>query len=63
MSRVIRGTKDLKNRIVMKSPQGGTGRIRCPKCQGLAVPATDNATGQPVLQCSGCGTKFSSKPM
>ena len=55
MSRIIKGTRDLKGRIVMKQATGGMGRLRCMKCQGLMIDALDTTTGTPVKRCQGCG--------
>lgn len=55
MSKIIRGTLDKKNRTILKSPEGGVGRIRCPKCQQLAIPE-QGAQGQPQYRCLGCGS-------
>lgn len=63
MSRIIRGTQDLKGRIISKQATGGMGRIRCPKCQGLAVDAVDTKTGQKVKRCNGCGRQFTTVAM
>lgn len=64
MSRVIKGTRDLKTgQTIMKGAYGGNRRIRCPKCQqNVAIPMQDN-NGQNILQCQGCGTTFKSTPM
>jgi hypothetical protein len=61
MAKLIRGTLDAKNRAtLLKQPQGGTGRLRCPKCQGLAIAELDG-TGKPVHKCQGCGAVIKSK--
>ena len=55
MSKIIRGTLDRKNRTILKRPEGGVGRIRCPKCLQLAIPEQSGA-GQPQYKCLGCGS-------
>lgn len=55
MAKIITGTRDAKNRAtILKQPQGGSGRLRCPKCQQLAIAELDGA-GKPVHKCQGCG--------
>jgi len=63
MSRIIRGTQDAKGRIMLKQAEGGMGRIRCPKCQCLAIDAIDSRTGTKVKRCQGCGNQFTLTPM
>lgn len=58
MGRIIRGTGDAK-RVILKKAPGGERKIRCPKCQGLAVPALSR-NGTKVLRCSTCSTEFTS---
>lgn len=61
MSKIIRGTLDARNRaVILKQPQGGSGRLRCPKCQNLAVAELDGA-GKPIHKCQGCGSTLKSK--
>ncbi len=62
MSKVIRGTRDAKNRVLLKQPQGGAGRVRCPKCQNLAILEQD-AQGATQYRCSGCGSILTSRPL
>lgn len=40
--------------------EGSLRKIRCPKCQCVASPSSGTAD---TVQCAGCGTKYSSKPM
>lgn len=61
MSKIIRGTLDAKTRAtILKQPDGGSGRLRCPKCQGLAIGELDGA-GKPIYKCQGCGSTIKSK--
>lgn len=62
MAKIIRGTRDAKNRTILKQPQGGAGRVRCPKCQNLAIAGVDGS-GKPIYQCTGCGSILTSKPL
>lgn len=62
MSKIIRGTLDRKNRTILKKPEGGVGRIRCPKCQQLALPEK-NGQNEPQYRCMGCGSILKSQPM
>jgi uncharacterized C2H2 Zn-finger protein len=55
--KTIRGTRDLKGNTILKQPEGGTGRLRCPKCQRLATPA-QGPDGKPVMKCGGCGAVY-----
>lgn len=52
--KIIRGTQDAKGNIFTKTPEGGTGRLRCMKC-GQLVTETRLADGKSVMQCNGCG--------
>lgn len=61
MAKLIRGTLDNKGRTILKQPEGGPGRIRCPKCQNLAFP-TKRPDGTAAMQCQGCGSVITSKP-
>lgn len=63
MSRAIVGTRGIREQSIIKQPEGGTGRIRCTKCQQIAVAAVDTASGRNVLRCNGCGTQFTSTPL
>jgi hypothetical protein len=64
MSRAIVGTQGIRDHVTTsKQPEGGTGRIRCPSCQGIAARTTDTITGAKVLRCGGCGKQFSSTPL
>lgn len=60
--RIIRGTRDAKGNIITKQQEGGVARVRCMKCQNLAVP-TILANGKQVLKCQGCGANYTSTPM
>lgn len=62
MSKIIRGTQDAKNRTILKQPAGGAGRVRCPKCQNLAVQEVAG-DGKPRYRCTGCGSTITSKPL
>lgn len=62
MAKLIRGTLDAKGNTVLKEPEGGVGRVRCPKCQQLAIPMTHPQTGKAMYQCQGCGSYITSKP-
>lgn len=57
--KIIRGTRDLKGRVLLKQAEGGMRRIRCPKCNQLAKP-TRRPDGTEVLQCVGCGAAYKS---
>lgn len=60
--RIIRGTRDAKGNVITKQQEGGVGRVRCMKCQRLAVP-TRLPNGKEVLQCQGCGAQFTRAPL
>jgi hypothetical protein len=60
--RIIRGTRDAKGNVITKQQEGGVGRLRCMKCQCLAVP-TRLADGREVHKCQGCGAMFTRSPM
>lgn len=55
--KIIRGTRDAKGNIITKQQEGGVARVRCMKCQGLAVPTT-LPDGREVLKCTGCGAMY-----
>lgn len=63
MSRTISGTKDLKGRITIKAAEGGTQRLRCPSCSGIAMPGRDPQTGREVVSCGRCGRSYTLTPM
>jgi transcription elongation factor Elf1 len=63
MSRAISGTQDLKGRVTIKAAEGGMERIRCPSCQGIAVPSLDAQTGTKVIACGKCGRSYTTRPM
>lgn len=48
---VVKGDKDVS---IIKEAEGGVGRMRCPKCQNLAVVST-TAKGKKVKACPVCG--------
>lgn len=52
--KIIRGTQDAKGVVYQKQPDGGTGRMRCMKCQGLMTKQR-LADGTEVVKCGGCG--------
>ncbi len=60
--KLIRGTQDAKGNIFTKVPEGGTGRMRCMKCQGLVI-ATRTASGKAVMQCQSCGANHTVSQM
>lgn len=62
MSKIIRGTLDNKNRTILKQPDGGPGRLRCPKCQGLAIQQL-GGDGKPQHKCQGCGSIIKVTPL
>lgn len=62
MSKIIRGTQDAKKRTILKQPQGGVGRVRCPKCQGLATSEV-GGNGKVQHRCGSCGSVLTSRPM
>jgi uncharacterized C2H2 Zn-finger protein len=48
--------------VVIRQPEGGLGKIRCPKCHSAAVPARTQ-DGTLVNRCPMCGTEWRSTPM
>lgn len=60
--KIIRGTRDAKGNVIIKQQEGGVGRVRCMKCQRLAIPVR-LANGKEVLQCQGCGAQFTRSSM
>jgi hypothetical protein len=61
MKRFRGGTLAAKNTVVLKQAEGGMRRLRCPKCQQLAVPATRN-DGTQIYRCA-CGAEFSARAL
>lgn len=60
MNRQARTTPE--GTVVLREPEGGLGKIRCPRCHAVAVPArTQNGTL--VKRCPSCGTEWQSVPM
>ena len=59
MARVIKGTKDLNRRRAARviKATGGTDKIRCTKCPGLAV-ATPDGQGGIFHKCGSCGATY-----
>ncbi len=55
--RVLRGTKDIKGNKLFKQPAGGSGRLRCMRCQGLATPFT-LTDGKQAMRCNTCGAVY-----
>jgi hypothetical protein len=55
--RIIRGTRDAKGNVFQKQPAGGTGRIRCMKCQNLCTRQR-MPDGREVMKCGGCGAAY-----
>jgi len=55
--KIIRSVRDTRGNVIQKSPDGGVGRTRCPKCQMLCT-AQRAADGKQVMQCGGCGAAY-----
>ena len=62
MPRVMRGTRDAKGTNFFKQPVGGTGRLRCMKCSGIASSVT-LANGTTVMRCAACGAQYTAAPL
>lgn len=60
--RIIRGTRDAQGNVITKVGEGGVGRVRCMKCQGVAVPHR-LPNGKQVLKCTSCQAVYGSVPM
>lgn len=60
--KILVGTRDLKGNVTLHQPEGGTGRIRCMKCQNLCTPQR-RADGSQTMKCGACGAEYSSRPM
>ncbi len=49
---------------VIHSDTGGTDRIRCPNCNGIAVRQNSASKGASIYKCTGrCGSTFKSQKM
>jgi ribosomal protein S27E len=48
--------------VVLRQPEGGMGKIRCPRCHNPAVLARQQ-DGKLVRRCPSCGTEWISTPM
>lgn len=48
--------------VVLREPEGGLGKIRCPRCKAVAVPAR-RQDGTVVNRCPTCGTEYRTTPM
>lgn len=59
MAQVIRGTRESKHgKLVRQTATGGSRKIRCPGCYGLAIPA-QRPDGTAILRCQGsCAREF-----
>jgi hypothetical protein len=55
---VIKGTKDRKQYQVLRGITD-TRKIRCKRCQGLALEVPDGKGGK-ILKCSQCDLEFKS---
>lgn len=55
-----RNVKSLRDgTVVLKSSApGGMRQIRCPSCNGIAVPTTTPRGNKPVNQCGTCNRSF-----
>lgn len=60
--KIIRGTQDARGVVYQKQPEGGTGRLRCMKCQQIMAKVR-LANGQEVVQCQGCGASHTTSSM
>lgn len=62
MSKIIKGTGDMKSQVFLKVPQGGVAQARCP-CGGISVPAIDARTGAKTRRCGKCGKQTITRRM
>lgn len=60
--KIIRGTRDAKNRVFLRTPPGGVGRMRCPRCGGIAGQ-TVGANGTPSWSCQSCGVSVKTQTL
>ena len=60
--KIIRSVRDAKGNLIQKQPEGGVGRHRCMKCQGLCIPVR-LPNGTQVMQCQGCGANYVSQSL
>lgn len=60
--KIIRSVRDANGNVIQKQPEGGVGRLRCPKCQGLCVQQA-RPDGTPVMACGSCGAAFTRTSM
>lgn len=60
--KIIRSVRDAKGNIIQKQPEGGVGRHRCMKCQGLCIPVS-LPSGKQVMQCQGCGANYTTQSL
>lgn len=61
MKKIRAGQLGPNNVVVLKQPEGGMRRIRCVKCQQLAVPVT-KPNGKIVYRCA-CGTEYTARAL
>ena len=48
--------------VVLREPEGGLGKIRCPRC-GTPAPAVRAQDGSLVNHCPSCGTTWTRTAM
>jgi hypothetical protein len=60
--RIIRSRQNAQGVRFQKQPEGGTGRTRCMKCQGICT-TQHLPSGQLVHKCGGCGASYVIKSM
>lgn len=63
MSKFRRGQQVAPGVVVLKKTgEGGMRKLRCPKCQGVAVERRQ-PDGRVVNTCGTCGTTFASQAL
>jgi hypothetical protein len=61
MKRIRTGTVGPNKVVILKQAEGGMRRLRCLKCQQLAVPVT-KPNGKVVYRCA-CGAEYSARAL
>ena len=48
--------------VVLRQPEGGMGKLRCPRCHAVAVLAR-RQDGKMIRRCPACQTEWTTTPM
>lgn len=55
--RIIRSVRDNRGNVIAKTPAGGVGRLKCPKCSGNCT-AQHMPNGKRVMKCGNCSASY-----